>query len=298
MNFNLISMVTVPHFLDDNIFDTILPQIEEKQSLVYIDLKNTGFIDPYGMIGLLQIGRFLNSVGVKPILCLPESKDVLNYLKRMDFFKFTDSIFTIESHSYSTIRSVGYSDVLLEITSIEKSDDIHAIVDKVMERAHTILTTHLNYDENAIHNFVVALSEVCQNIIEHSQTTGLVGIQKYYFQKILGKNVVKIAVMDLGIGFKISLSKRFSSIYGKGWTDIKALEQALLHGASRYEDMGRGHGLAAVKRFVEKWNGKLSIRSGTAKISIIPSWDTFGKSKQTNLLFFSGTQIGIILPAL
>lgn len=291
-------MVTAPHSLDDNIFDTILPQIEEKQSPVHIDLKNTGFIDPYGMIGLLQIERSLNSAGVKPLFYLPESKDVLNYLKRMDFFRFANSIFTIEPHSYSTSRSVGYSDVLLEITGIEKSDDIHAIVDKVMERAHTILTTHLNYDKNTIHNFVVALSEVCQNIIEHSQTIGLVGIQKYFFQKILGKNVVKIAVMDLGIGFKSSLSKRFSSIYGKDWTDIKALEQALLHGASRYEDIGRGHGLAAVKRFIEKWNGKLSIRSETARISIIPSWDTFGKTRQTNLPFFPGTQIGIILPAL
>jgi hypothetical protein len=291
-------MVTIPHSLDDNIFDTVLLQIEEKQSPVYIDLKNTGFIDPYGMIGLLQIGRSLNSVGIKPFLFPPKSTDVLNYLKRMDFFKFTNSIFTIESHSYSTIRSIGYSDVLLEITSIEKSDDIHAIVDKVMERAHTILTTHLNYDENTIHGFVVALSEVCQNIIEHSQTTGLVGIQKYFFQKVLGKNVVKIAVMDLGIGFKSSLAKRFSSIYGKDCTDIKALEWALLHGASRYEDIGRGHGLAAVKRFIEKWKGKLSIRSGTAKISIIPNWDTFGKTKQTDLPFFSGTQIGIILPAL
>ncbi len=54
----------------------------------------------------------------------------------------------------------------------------------------------------------MALSEVCQNIIEHSENKGFVGIQKYRFQN-LNKNVVKIAVMDVGIGFRKSLSSRF-----------------------------------------------------------------------------------------
>ncbi|HHT9124140.1 MAG TPA: hypothetical protein ACFYEF_14850, partial [Candidatus Wunengus sp. YC63] len=91
------------------------------------------------------------------------------------------------------------SDVLLEITPIEKSDDIHFIVGKVKGRAHAILARHLHYDERAINGFIVALSEVCQNIIEHSETKGFVGIQKYHFQS-MNKNVVKIAVMDTGIG--------------------------------------------------------------------------------------------------
>ena len=55
----------------------------------------------------------------------------------------------------------------------------------------------------------MALSEVCQNIIEHSENKGFVGIQKYHFNSI-NKNVVKIAVMDIGIGFRKSLSERFS----------------------------------------------------------------------------------------
>jgi len=179
--------------------------------------------------------------------------------------------------------------VLLEITSIEKTDDIHFIVGKVKERAHAILAAHLHYDENAINGFIVSLSEICQNIIEHSGYKGLVGIQKYHFQN-LNKNIVKIAVMDIGRGFRESLSERFSLK-----NDLDAIEKGLLHGASRFADKGRGHGLSVVRRFVKQWNGKLSIRSGTAKLSIIPHWAR-GKAKEYNLSYFPGAQIHIMLP--
>ena len=96
--------------------------------------------------------------------------------------------------------------------------------------------------------------------------------------------------MDVGIGFRKSLSGRL-----KLRSDLEAIDKALLHGASRYADEGRGHGLAAVRRFVNQWNGKLSIRSGTAKLSIIPSWAR-GREQERNLALFPGAQINILLP--
>jgi anti-sigma regulatory factor (Ser/Thr protein kinase) len=275
-----------------------------------INLQDVTFIDPYGMVGILEIGELLKSEGIQKTIKIPESEDVLKYLERMDFFKFAGKYFNLFNPSSlkspqppftkggqgGIIKGLSEkylrrheSDVLLEITPIEKSDDIHFIVGKVKERAHAILATHLHYDERAINGFIVALSEVCQNILEHSKTTGFVGIQKYHFQK-MEKNVVKIAVMDIGVGFRKSLSERFS--FKK---DIEAIEKALLRGASRYADEGRGHGLAAVRRFVNQWNGKLSIRSGTAKLSIIPEWGR-GKEKEINLTYFPGSQINILLP--
>lgn len=272
--------------------DTFEHFLSSPKELEVIDLKGMTFIDPYGMVGILEIGELYRSEGEKKTLYLPESEEVIRYLERMDFFKFAGKYFTLEPSepkiSGKYLRS-SYTDVLLEITPIEKSDDIHFIVGRVKDRAQSILTSHLNYDESAINGFIVALSEVCQNIIEHSETTGYVGIQKYHFQNI-NKNVVKIAVMDIGIGFKKSLSERF-----KIRNDFDAIDKALLHGASRYADEGRGHGLAAVRRFVNRWNGKLSIRSGTAKLSIIPDW-AWGKGKEVKLTFFPGSQINIMLP--
>ncbi len=257
-----------------------------------IDLKEITFIDPYGMVGLLELGEISLSQGVQKKIILPVTEDVLKYLERMDFFLFAEKYFIIESfipHILEKYLRSSDSDVLLEITPIEKSDDIHFIVGRVRDRAHAILATHLNYDENAINGFIVALSEVCQNIIEHSENKGFVGIQKYHFQK-LNKDIVKIAVMDIGRGFRESLSERFSLK-----NDLDAIEKGLLHGASRFADKGRGLGLSAVRRFVKQWNGKLSIRSGTAKLSIIPQWAR-GKAKEHNLAYFPGAQIHIMLP--
>jgi anti-sigma regulatory factor (Ser/Thr protein kinase) len=256
-----------------------------------IDLSSVSFIDPYGMVGLLEIGELCQLEDVKKTVVLPRSDEVLKYLDRMDFFPFARRSFSLENPSGTTgkYQRSPDSDVLLEITPIEKSNDIHFIVGKVEERAQSILAAHLRYDERAINGFIVALSEVCQNIIEHSENKGFVGIQKYRYQS-LNKNIVKIAVMDVGIGFRKSLSGRF-----KLRNDLDAIDKALLHGASRYEDEGRGHGLAAVRRFVTQWQGKLSIRSGTARLSIIPQWAS-GREQERNLIFFPGSQINILLP--
>lgn len=275
--------------ITEETFEQFLYNFKESSA---IELREINFIDPYGMVGLLEVGEFFKSEGIQKTILLPKSEEVLKYLERMDFFKFAERYFILEplnpQLSEKYFRS-SYSDVLLEITPIEKSDDIHFLVGKVKDRSHAILAMHLNYDESAINGFIVALSEVCQNIIEHSEYKGFVGVQKYHFQN-LNKNVVKIAVMDIGIGFRRSLSERLSLK-----SDIDAIEKGLLHGASRFADKGRGHGLSAVRRFVKQWNGKLSVRSGTAKLSIIPQWAR-GKAKEINLAYFPGAQINIMLP--
>jgi anti-sigma regulatory factor (Ser/Thr protein kinase) len=256
-----------------------------------IDLRDVSFIDPYGMVGLLEIGELCVLEDVRKTIVLPTSDEVCRYLDRMDFFTFARRYFSLEDTSYDAgkYQRSSDSDVLLEITPIEKTNDIHFIVGKVRDRAQAILATHLRYDERAINGFIVALSEVCQNIIEHSENKGFVGIQKYRYQS-LGRNVVKIAVMDVGIGFRKSLANRF-----KLRSDFEAIDKALLHGASRYEDEGRGHGLAGVRKFVTQWQGRLSIRSGTARLSIIPQWAR-GRDQERNLTFFPGSQINIMLP--
>ena len=276
------------HLTEDTFEQTLQTFIRSEQ----IDLSDVSFIDPYGMLGLLEIGELCMLEDVRKTVILPRSEEVLRYLDRMDFFTIASRYFSLDSSAPDPpekLQRSADSDVLLEITPIERSNDIHLIVGKVRDRAQAILATHLRYDDRAINGFIVALSEVCQNIIEHSENKGFVGIQKYRFSS-LNKNVVKIAVMDVGVGFRTSLSGRF-----KLKSDLEAIEKALLHGASRYEDEGRGHGLAAVRRFVTQWNGKLSIRSGSARLSLIPSWSR-GREREQYLTRFPGAQVNILLP--
>lgn len=272
--------------------DTFEMFLSRVLTLDRIDMRDITFIDPYGMVGILEWGRFFSKEGERKELVLPESEVVIKYLERMDFFKYAGRYFSFDSRRTDRAEKYlrrSHSDVLLEITPIEKSDDIHYIVGRVRKRAHSILARHLHYNKQAVGGFIVALSEVCQNIIEHSEHTGFVGIQKYYFKK-QDRNVVKIAVTDLGIGFRASLSERADIS-----SDIEAIEKALVHGYSRHREEGRGHGLAAVRRFVSQWNGKISIRSGTARFSIIPDW-AWGKNREKGLVRFPGSQISMMLP--
>lgn len=256
-----------------------------------IDLTGTTFIDPYGMVGLLEIGELCMREDIQKTIVLPRSADVLRYLERMDFFSHARRYFFLEPMQPPSAGAAGETDVLLEITPIERANDIHFIVGRMEERAQTILSRYLRYDGKAINGFIVALSEVCQNIVEHSENRGFVGIQKYRYAN-LERNIVKIAVMDTGIGFRRSLSGRLK-IRG----DLDAIEQALLHGASRHDDAGRGHGLAAVKRFVQQWQGRISIRSGSARLSLIPKWAR-GRERESGLANFPGSQINMVLPEL
>ncbi|MFN3740605.1 MAG: ATP-binding protein [Thermodesulfovibrionales bacterium] len=275
--------------LTESTFEEFLPEFNNSET---IDLTNITFIDPYGMLGIIEIGEVTSKAGNLKTLLLPSDNEAIKYLERMDFLRYASQNYMIKPEVLKLserYRRRVHSDVLLEITKIERSDDIHFIVAKVKARADVILKRHLHYNQRAINGFIVALAEVCQNIVEHSNSKGYVGIQKYHFQN-LNKNVVKIAVSDTGIGFQKSLSQRFNIR-----DDLEAIEKALIHGASRYSDKGRGHGLAAVRRFVTEWNGKLSIRSGTARLSIIPEWSK-GKSHEKNLTFFPGAQISIMLP--
>jgi len=64
---------------------------------------------------------------------------------------------------------------------------------------------------------------------------------------------------------------------------------------SRFRDRGRGQGLAGARNYVGRWNGKLSARSGTARISIVPAWDD-DVALAKNLSPFPGAQVQVIIP--
>ena len=74
-----------------------------------------------------------------------------------------------------------------------------------------------------------------------------------------------------------------------------ALEEAVIRGVSRFRDPGRGQGLAGVRKFLGRWDGKLSVRSGTARIAITPSWDEDVPLTE-KLSPFAGAQVQITIP--
>ena len=108
--------------------------------------------------------------------------------------------------------------------------------------------------------------------------------------------MVVIAVSDAGIGFRRSLESTEARKVGERWGDGAALESALLHGVSRFRDPGRGQGLAGIKRYLLRWQGKIAIRSGTALLAMVPDWDDDVPLAE-HLPFFPGSQLAITIPA-
>jgi anti-sigma regulatory factor (Ser/Thr protein kinase) len=261
---------------------------------VLLDARHLRWADPYGMVGLLAVGQSLQGGTARPILQLPDSGEVTGYMARMGFQREAAELFEIHGGGPRR-REGGASNVLLEITPIRSHEDVHEVIDHVQARAGTILTERLGYSRGDASMFSMILSEVCQNIIEHAEAGGWVGIQTYNWARRLGKQVVVIAVMDLGIGFRGSLAKEHSVRYGDRWSDATALEAAFLHGTTRFRDPGRGQGLKQIRTRVLRWGGKVSIRSGTARIADIPDWDD-APPLQQGLAPFPGSQILIVLP--
>jgi len=261
---------------------------------VLFDLRRLRWIDPNGMLGILAAGRVAAEAGSAPRISLPDQAEIASYLDRMGFLQAAREVFEFGAGSRWRRRPRA-SDVLLEITPVTKNSDVHQVVDRVQSRAGAILSNTLGYPASAVVPFSVILSEVCQNIIEHAERPGWVAAQAYNWKRRLGRQVAVIAVADIGRGFRASLEDEHASRFGERWGDVAALEAAFLMGLTRFPDTGRGQGIQQIRKQVGRWNGLLSIRSGTARIADTPDWSSKPPLEE-NLRPFPGAQINIILP--
>jgi anti-sigma regulatory factor (Ser/Thr protein kinase) len=290
------NVVDVPASLDARTFDQLVAEIDHAhEGKVLFDARHLRWVDPYGMVGLLAAGRVVRErTGAPSRIQLSEASDTVSYLSRMGFFAEAEDLFELDLR---VPRRTGRdSDVLLEITPIATNSDVHAVVDRVQTRAGTILSKTLGYPPSAVVQFSVILSEVCQNIIEHAEAPGWVAAQTYNWARRLGRHVLVIAVTDLGRGFRGSLADEHAARFGDRWADATALEAAFIHGLTRFPDSGRGQGIQQIRKQVRRWDGGISIRSGTARIADVPHWDD-APPLADGLAPFPGTQINIVLPA-
>ena len=288
-------VIDLPASLDFQTSEALITEVSGSGSgKVLFDGRRLRWVGPNGMVSLLAAGAVvLDRSGEVPRLALPPEGDVRNYLDRMDFFEAAAKIF--EPDVTTGKRVAGESEVLLEVTSIMTNSDVHEVVDRVQKRAGAILSKTLSYPPTSVVQFSVILSEVCQNIIEHADAPGWVTAHSYNWSKRLGRQVVVISLADLGRGFRGSLAEEHSAHFADRWGDATALEAAFIHGLTRFPDSGRGQGIQQIRKQVRRWDGLISIRSGTARISDVPNWYDEPPLEE-GLSDFPGAQINIILP--
>jgi anti-sigma regulatory factor (Ser/Thr protein kinase) len=291
-------LVDVPSQFDDRSFDQFAAATSEalrEGGRVLFDAHAAEWASPYGLVGLLVAGQAARVAGGEaPLLTAPTNPDVLSYWGRAGFFEAARDLFEIHGRMPRGKASAD-SDVLLPVTAVRAAEDVHDVVSHIQQRATAILSSELGIDPKATMGFAMALSEACQNIVEHAGTGGWVAVQSYHWRRRLARRVVVIAVADAGVGFRTSLEPTQGKRFGDRWGDAAALEAALIQGVSRFRDPGRGQGLKGIRNYVSRWDGKLAIRSGTARIAIVPSWDD-DVPLADGLAPFPGSQVLLIVP--
>ena len=289
------AIIEIPNRLDESSFESVISAFAaaEGANKVIFDAHACDFVSPYGLVGLLTAGQTLvERDGRKPLFTVPRNRDTAHWWARMGFFKHAADFFEI--HGPVPKFSTKESKVLLEVQPVRQAEDVHSVVHHIQDKSADILTRELGLDAKATMGFGMALSEACQNIVEHAGTGGWVAVHAYTWRSV--GRVVVIAVSDGGVGFRHTLEPTQAKRFGDRWGDSAALEAALLQSVSRFRDPGRGQGLAWMRRYLARWRGKITIRRGTARIAIVPEWDDDVPITQ-NMPAFPGAQVQIVVPA-
>ncbi len=291
-------VVEVPASFDDRSFEQFAHSFSAGPltDRMLFDARGAQWASPFALVAMLTAAQAVREAGGPvPGFTVPVAEDVRRYWARTGFFGHLAELAELHG-KVPKIKPDTHSDVLLEVTPVRASEDVHAVVGKIQEGAARILHGELGLEAKATMGFAMALSEACQNIVEHAGTGGWVSVHAYSFRKRLGRRVVVIAVGDSGVGFRRSLEATQSRRFGDRWGDGAALEAAVIQNVSRFRDPGRGQGIAGIKRYLSRWQGKLSIRSGTARIVIVPPWDDDAPMTE-HLAPFPGAQVQIVIPA-
>ena len=272
------------HELNDKAFDDeILPQLStllhmrpslQSQKIV-LDLRSIEWGNPYGALGITLLRRFLceQAQGRVEIRLPNKNNKLLSWLTHIGFLNGVSAKpEPVEGYRFIPITRIAP-------TKVGGSSTLHELVVKVQK----LLGEDFDYPLIEASRFITALSELCNNIYDHSAPNGAphgyIAMQAY-------RDTVKFAVMDLGIGIPNSLRRKHPIA-----DDRKALAVALLPGVSSQE--GRGLGLYRVRSIVEQHRGILNIRSGRAKVLVTGDSKEIRTYKQP--CGFPGTQIGILL---
>ena len=258
----------------DQVIEVIISKESER-----LDLTDADFIDPYALL-LLALSLHRRASVATPIdVRWPARKDVLGWMRAMDFFDAIDDP-KLELHDRASARS----DALQPITHITGEDSVSRLVNAFDRR----LTDHYPLTDESRNALVKMMFELFQNIPQHSNATGeasdpygLAAMQDY-------SGSIFLAVADMGIGLRQSLATRDGFV---DLSDLSALNRIVFDGMSRFADPGRGGELRRIAKLVNRWDGLLVIRSGEALLYMdVERGDIYDTP------YFPGVQIGLRLP--
>lgn len=243
-----------------------------------VNLQDVDFVDPYSAASLCVLVEYLRSeTDETPRILLPKNLNVRGYLRRMKVWEQLDGLADLDGSAGGASGSSD-SDILLELTRIDSKSAIEGATEHLLQ----IVSANLGYKRKSINAVTNTISELCFNVLDHSETTGWAVAQRYH--RANGSRFLAIGVADCGIGIKKSLGTRFRT---GGWSHFDAIINALKKEFSRFPK--RGLGLHMVKKIVFDFGGNLHIRTGDCRLYLA------AKPQGISGAVFPGTQVSISL---
>lgn len=191
--------LNLPKILNEPSFESVLNQaasIVQRQKTLILEMGPVEAIDPYGMLGLLELGSYLRQRGHRMLLHQPLSADLQQHLERAGFFGRAHPIYTVyppyrKSVHPSQKKSDGFP---LEITPITTIEDINRVVGRLREKME-------GHGEAAI----TSLSALLTGIVKHGGAGGYAVVQS-------DSSGITIAASDRADHRTIPFREGFSSI--------------------------------------------------------------------------------------
>lgn len=247
-----------------------------------LDMEEVHFIEPCGVIGLVSVARLLAAATGKRVFIKNLDDQVYPYLHRMNLFQTAGEwLRPIELMNEEWSRNANTIN-LLELTQISGAENVYTVA----ERAHSIFNSCMATDD--LDNLIRVISELCQNIYQHSgDPNGSVLIQKYH-SEVRHKVSICLAVGDSGCGIRSSLMPRFCGLGNDPIDFIRAAMDGNF--TSRRSNKG-GLGLRTVRSIATSYSGYVTVRSESASIT---DWGRKGGMQYaTNLTQIAGTQVSV-----
>ena len=147
------------------------------------DARGAQWASPFGLLGMLTAGQAVHEAGgPKPVFAVPLSDDARRYWVRTGFFGRAAELFELNG-KLPKVKVEEHSDVLLDVTPIRATEDVHSVVGRIQERSAQDPGIRTRHRRTIDHRIRMALSEACQNIVEHAGTGGWVAVHVYNFRR-------------------------------------------------------------------------------------------------------------------
>lgn len=244
---------------------------------ITIDLQNAAFIDPYGAACLCLVARHVAERGQHLILVLPSN--------RRAQLTVTQTGIAAVLRQWTELRNVPGHELrdqhsgTLPLSLIRSRSDVQTVLAYLVHLARQ----RLGFDPGDVLDASKVVSELCYNVVDHSQAEGLVVAQ--IGQDRQGRRYVSLAVADAGVGIRASLASRY--LEAADWRHSDAIQRALGGLSSRAS--GGGVGLRSIYAVVRRYSGRLAIRSGDARLHVSAEH----QPRTLDGSWFPGTQVGI-----